>query len=93
MTPNLYNKTSCKIYCFVVYLSIELTRSDRTNNGLIHVLDKIMSPIAGEQFPTGANSSTNNGGSSTSKPSAANGMNSLLNYQFFIIGFIVAIFL
>jgi hypothetical protein len=52
-----------------------------------------MSPIAGEQFPTGANSSTNNGGSSTSKPSAANGMNSLLNYQFFIIGFIVAIFL
>jgi transforming growth factor-beta-induced protein len=63
-----------------------------TNNGLVHVLDKVMSPINGEKLPVASNSS-GSGNTGTTKPSAANGVHSLLSQSYFaaMVGFVVAL--
>jgi hypothetical protein len=56
------------------------------------VLDKVMSPINGEKLPVGTNSSSS-GSTGTTKPSGANGVNSLLSQSYFaaLVGFVVAL--
>jgi hypothetical protein len=67
---------------------------NRTNNGVAHVLDKLMSPINGEKLPAG-NGSGSGSGSSTSKPSGAASVTSLLSQSYFaaMVGIIVALLL
>ena len=59
----------------------------RTNNGLIHILDKVMSPINGEKLSSG------NATNSASKPSAAIGLSehvtSHVVFAFAVVGFAI----
>jgi hypothetical protein len=47
--------------------------SSRTNNGVIHILDKVMSPLNASST-NGSPSATTSGGASPTKTNAANGL-------------------
>jgi hypothetical protein len=73
MARRLFRKTSCKFSLTHEFIGVMLT-GNRTNNGVIHILDKVMSPLNASSTNGSPSATTSGGAASPTKTGAASGL-------------------